>query len=166
MTSFQLSAQVAAEYQLKAAFIFNFLQFVEWPSQSFPKKDAPILVGILGNDPFGREIDSALKGRNIGEHPIVIRRYANVDKLQSCHVLFISRSERDKVPQIVSRTADKPVFTISDIEDFASRGGVLNFLMEDNKLRFEINLNAAKRGGLQISSKLLRLAKIVETKGG
>ncbi len=161
----QVAAQSPSEYQLKAAFIYNFLQFVEWPAETLQTPGSPIILEILGDDPFGAEIDKAFQNKTVNGHPVVIQRHKIFDSHRLCHVVFICKSERDRSPQIVENIGNRSIFSIGDFEDFADRGGVVNFLNEEGKLRFEINLAAVKRARLQVSSKLLRLARIVGKKG-
>ena len=161
----QLSAQAPSEYQLKAAFIFNFLQFVEWPAETLQSPNAPITLDIVGEDPFGPEIDNAFRNKTVNGHPVVINRMTTWDPQRFSHVVFVCRSERDQAPQIVEQIGNHSTFSIGDFEGFANRGGIVNFLQEEDKLRFEINVTAVKRARLQVSSKLLRLARIVGKKG-
>ncbi|MDB6025215.1 MAG: hypothetical protein JWM68_1438 [Verrucomicrobiales bacterium] len=161
----QTWAQAASEYQLKSAFIYNFLQFVEWPQESLPATNSVIVIGILGDDPFGTEIDRAFRDHQINGHPLSVRRYKTLDQVQICHALFVSQSERDRLPEILAKVGERGVFSVSDIEGFAARGGVLGFVHDNGKLRFEINVGAIKRARLRVSSKLLRLARIVGGKG-
>lgn len=164
LLSFQAIGQTS-EYRLKAAFIYNFLPYIEWPAEDFPAANSPLIIGIMGTDPFGKEIDDTFRDKRINNRDVVIRRFKSADKIMPCHVLFVSRSERDRVDEVLRAVHGKSVFSISDIEGFAQAGGTLQFFLEGNKLRFEINPNAAKRARLQVSSKLLRLAKIVATNG-
>jgi hypothetical protein len=157
-----LSAQqVSNEYQIKAAFLYNFSQFVEWPAGAFPNAQAPLIIGVIGDDPFGSYLDDLVKGEKVNNHPLVVQRFRRVDEIKSCHVLFVSRSEAKQVDQILSNLRSRNILTVGDFEDFAQRGGMIRFITENNKIRFRINVGVAKVAKLTISSKLLRAAEIV-----
>lgn len=149
------------EYQLKAAFLFNFAQFVEWPPETFATPDAPFCIGVLGDDPFGSALDAMVQGETISGHKITVLRASQLDVLKNCQIVFVSKSEKNRIPEILAALKSKPVLTVGDMENFGQRGGNINFYQEDNKVRFAINPAAAKEDGLRISSQLLRLGKIV-----
>jgi len=154
-------AQAFREYDLKAVFLFNFAQFVEWPTEAFPDANAPLVIGVLGSDPFGAALDQTVRGETANGHPFLIKRYSNVDDVSGCHILFISRSETAHLGQIVERLRGKNTLTVSDADDFAQRGGMILFVTENNRIRLKINVAAAKAARLSLSSKLLRPAEIV-----
>jgi len=158
-----LPAQAAppAEYQLKAVFLFNFAQFVEWPTEAFPQKHTPLIIGVLGEDPFGAYLDETVRGEKVNDRPLAVQRYRRVDEIKTCHILFISRSEGDRLEQIVAGLRDRNILTVADAEGFARRGVMIRFVTERNKIRLRINLEAAKAAHLTISSKLLRPAEII-----
>ena len=147
------------EYEVKAAFLYNFAKFVEWPEEAFRDSTAPITIGILGKNPFQGELREVIKGKTVQGRKLDVRR---VKGHLTCHILFIASSEKDNLKKILQRLAGSCALTVSDIEDFASRGGIIGFLTEENRVRFEINVDAAERAGLRVSSKLLKLAKVVE----
>lgn len=170
------------EYQIKAAFLYNFIKFVEWPNEKFADSNEPITIGIIGKDPLGNAFvplkDKQTKGRKI-----VVKRFKGfeelkkdpernkaelqriIDTIRKCHLLFICSSEKKALRDIINSVKDYPVLTVGETKGFLEFGGIINFLMEENKVRFEINLAAAKRAKLKIRSKLLRLAKrVVEEK--
>lgn len=149
------------EYQVKALFLFNFAQFVEWPAAAFAGDRAPLKIGVLGADPFGPVLDAVVAGETIRERPIAIERSSQLLDLSDCHIIFVAESERLRIPAIVAATADWPVLTVGDSPDFARRGGTVAFVFEGQKIRFEINRAAAQRQGLKLSSQLLALARIV-----
>lgn len=158
-----LPAQTAApEYQIKAVFLFNFAQFVDWPPHAFPESKTPLVIGILGEDPFGAYLDETVRNEKVNKRPLVIQRYRRVDEIKICHLLFISRSEKDQLEQIFAELKGRNILTVGDYEGFALRGGMIRFITEKNKIRLRINLEAAKAAKLTISSKLLRPAAIVE----
>jgi hypothetical protein len=158
-----LSAPAAApgEYQLKAVFLFNFAQFVEWPPQAFPDAQAPLVIGVLGMDPFGAYLDETVRGETVNNRPLVVQRYGRVEDINTCHILFISRSEADRLEQIVASLKGRSILTVSDAEDAALRGVMIRMIMVENKIRLRINLEEAQAANLKISSKLLRPAEIV-----
>lgn len=156
-----IGAQPAREYQVKAVFLFNFAQFVEWPPQAFPDDGAPLVIGVLGEDPFGPALDEAVQGESIGGRSIIIRRYRHLSEVEHCHILFISRSETARVDPIVARLASRSILTVSDAEGSAHRGVMIRFFTENKRIRLRINLESARAAGLVISSKLLRPAEIV-----
>ncbi len=149
------------EYAIKAAFVFNFIQFVEWPSSAFPDPGTVLTIGVLGNDPFGPLLDQTVKGESVKGRGLVVRRFRDVDEVKSCHVLFISKSEKERIPLILKHLEGLPLLTIGEVEGFADRGGVVNFYTEKNRVRFEINHESARRKGLKITSQLLCLGRIV-----
>jgi len=151
----------ASEYQLKAVFLFNFVQFVDWPAAAAADSQLPLVIGILGDDPFGAFLDETVRGERLGARPIQVRRYRQVTDIGECNILFISRSERERVPEIVSGLKNRPVLTVSDADAFANRGGMIQFIKDKNRIRLRINLEAAQAAHLTISSKLLRVADVV-----
>ncbi len=154
------------EYQLKAAFLFNFAQFVEWPTNTFTNVEEPFIIGILGEDPFGKALDETVQGETIQKHKLVIVRSRRAEDLAACQILFISKSEKNRVAEILPKLTARKILTVSEVQGFASHGGVINFFLEGNKVRFEINPATAQREGLKISSQLLSLGKIIETVPG
>lgn len=159
--SAQAQTAIAREYQLKAVFLFNFAQFVAWPPTAFTAPDAPMIIGVLGEDPFRKTLDDTVRGEKIDGHLITVERYRRLDDLRPCHVLFICKSEFGRLDQILAVLKGKPVLTVGDVEGFAVRGGMIRFVNDNNKVRFRINVEAAKAANLTISSKLLRPADIV-----
>lgn len=166
MVGFDVPVQTkvtSPEYQVKAVFLFNFTQFVEWPEKIFSADNEPLVIGILGDDPFGAFLDETIKGESVNGHPLKVQRFTKLDQLTTCHVLFISQTEKNQVKSILLGLERKSILTVSDINNFAKQGGMIRFVTESNKTRIRINLEAAKKEGLTISSKLLRLAEIVAT---
>ena len=151
---------VSHEYVLKAAYLFNFAKFVEWPAKAFADDQGVIKFCVLGKDPFGGALE-LIKDKMVNRRKVVIRRSATIGDLEGCHILFISKSEKKELARIFAYLKDSYVLTVGDTENFADRGGVINFTTVGKKLRFEINMNAAQRSGLRISSKLLKLATSV-----
>jgi hypothetical protein len=162
------SAAVAAptEYQVKAVFLFNFSQFVDWPPQAFSDARAPLVIGVLGADPFGADLDEVVRGETVNGRPLLVRRFRRVEEIKDCHILFIGGSERARLEQILQALQGRSILTVSDDEDFARRGGMIRFTTDKNRIRLGVNLEAAVTAGLTISSKLLRPAEIVRTGEG
>ena len=144
------------EYQVKAGFLLNIAQFVTWPSQS---SDAPFVIGILGEDPFGSYLDETVRGEKVNNRPFIIQRFRRRDP-RPCNILFISQSERDRAGQVLSNLKGRTVLTVSDIEGFTELGGMIQFFTEKNNIRMRINLDAVKASNLRVSSKLLRVAEV------
>ena len=153
-------AQSLREYQIKAAFLYNFLKFVDWPSEVLPESSDVITVCVFGDDPFGEALES-IKDKLVKGRRLTIRRLGPVKDLESCHVLFIGASEEARLPQVVQSLRGASVLTIGEIEGFAESGGIINFVVKKNKVHFEINLNNAERARLKLSSQLLSVARVV-----
>jgi hypothetical protein len=151
------------EYQVKAAFLYNFAKFVEWPAGSFVDDNSPIILCIIGHDPFG-ELLNALRDKVIDGRRFLIKRISSVEALEECHILFISSSERRNLSQILQIVKNKSVLTVGDTNGFAQSGVVINIIPAERRLGFEINVEAAQRAQLKISSQLLKLARIVKGK--
>lgn len=150
------------EYQIKAAFILNFLKFIEWPPKVFSDPSAPIVIGILGEDPFNGALEQITQGQTVQGRRIALRWSRQVEDMKTCQVLFISRSEEKLLSHVFDSLGGMSVLTISDAERFAENGGIICLIKQENKIRFQINTHAAGRAGLKISSKLLRLAEIIQ----
>ncbi len=155
---------VAREYQVKAVFLFNFAQFVEWPAAAFAEENSPLVIGVLGNDPFGPLLDEVVGGESVGKRPLNVRRYRRLEEIGICHILYIARSETARLGQIVAGLRERPVLTVSDIEGAARSGVMIRFFAENKRIRLRINLEAARTVNLELSSKLLRPAEIVGDK--
>ncbi len=152
---------VAPEYAVKAAFLFNFTKFVEWPPAAYADERSPLKICVLGDDPFGKALQG-VKGEEVGGRRLDLAHLDNDNHLEACHVLFVSRSERDRLPRILADLHGAPVLTVGDTPGFTDQGGMINFVLEGSKVRFDINQDAAERAGLKISSRLLALAKHVK----
>lgn len=156
-----LQAPRVSESQVKAVFLFNFAQFVDWPAAAAQDSQKPVIIGILGNDPYGDVLDETLRGERVGARPFEIRRYRQGADVQACDVLFISQSEAQRVAAILANLKNRPTLTVSDVKDFARQGGMIQFVTDQSRIRLRINLEAAQAANLTISSKLLRVAEIV-----
>ncbi len=148
----------AREYQIKAAFLYNFAKFVEWPADRFTDENAPMILCVIGMDPFGAILEHTMTGKTIKGRSIRIKRIEGINGLKSCHVLFVSSYERENTRDIVSSLEGASVLTTGDMDRFANQGGIINLIKRGNKIRFEINSNAAAQSGLKLSSYLMGLA--------
>jgi hypothetical protein len=187
-SSVALSAtKQATEYELKMAYMYNFLKYVEWPREKNPdeaakesdqnkdKQPEPILIGVVGKDPFGKAWE-IIQEKKINDRKIVYKIFDLSDEeeekqkimaeeIRKCQLLFIPKAEEKYLDKILPLVRDYSVLTISETEDFLEQGGIINFVMEKNKIRFEINLDAAKEAGIQFKTSVLKLAKkIIQTK--
>lgn len=156
--------QISTEYQIKAVFLFNFTQFVEWPANAFPEEQTPLVIGVLGQNPFGDFLDETVKGEKVKGHPLIVQRFRSIEEAQQCHILFINSDTNEQVEQALKVLKGRSVLTVGDEAGFARSGGMVRFFTENKKIRIRINLEAAKAADLTISSKLLRLAEIVDSK--
>jgi hypothetical protein len=153
--------EVLGEYQLKAAFLFNFAKFIEWPAKSFPASQSPFAICVLGVDPFGSAMDQAMQGKAVGDHPVAIERSKDVAEARQCQMIFVSSSEKHRVPEILEGLRGASALVVGETDGFAVAGGTVQFTLEENRVRFLINTDAAARAGLNVSSKLLSLAHVV-----
>ena len=153
----------ASEYQLKAAFLFSFAKFIDWPSSAFASPQSPFSICILGTDPFGSTIDDTLRGKAVGEHPVVIERAKEPGDVRHCQIVFVSSSEKLRLPDVLTSLQGANVLIVGEADRFADSGGTIQLMIEQKHVRFAINTDAAETSGLRISSKLLALAKIVHT---
>jgi hypothetical protein len=154
-------SSASPEYQLKAVFLFNFAQFVEWPASAFAGPDAPLVIGVLGEDPFGSYLDETVRGETVNGRPLEVRRYRGVEEIGTCHILFVSRLEEGRLREVLDSLRGRSILTVSDAARFATRGGMVGFVTDHNRIRLRINLEAAQAAHLTLSSKLLRPAQIV-----
>ena len=166
----------AYEYQIKAAFLYNFIQFVDWPEEESADSNEPITIGIIGKDPFGDAFEP-IKDKKVKGRSVIIERFKGFEELKKsaekdkselgreiemltkCHLLFICSSEQEHLKEIINSVRDHNVLTVGEMEGFLESGGIINWFVEEKKIRFEINTAAAERAKLEIRSQLLRLAK-------
>lgn len=153
------------EYEVKAAMLYNLTRFVEWPPSAYPGPQAPIQMCILGRDPFGSTLASIVLKQTVNGRPVMIRHSQNDAGIRACHLLYISSSERKTVIQIFATLKGSSVLTVGEITQFAAHGGMIQFSLEEQQVRFDINLDAVARAGLKISSRLLVLARIIKDQG-
>jgi YfiR/HmsC-like len=153
--------RAAGEYEVKAAFLFNFARYVEWPAEGFPPEGEAFVVTVLGEDPFGETLDTTLKDRTIQKRRLLVRRVARVEDVGNSQIVFIGRVASEDLPRILQRLDDAPVLTVGETAQFAQRGGMISFRKERDRIGFEINLASTERARLKVSSQLLKLARIV-----
>lgn len=152
--------QVPDEYKVKAVFLFHFAQFVEWPEESFTRPDEPMVIGVLGADPFGQYLDDVVSGESIKGHPLQVERFGRLEEIDKCHILFVSTEGLGQLRTVLRELEPRATLTVGDNPAFIRAGGMIRFFSEDSKIRLQINPEAARSSGLMISSKLLRLADI------
>jgi hypothetical protein len=173
----QTGSEASREYQVKAAFLYNFIKFVDWPGEETADSNEPIIIGIIGKDPFGNAFEP-VKDKPVRDRKVVINYFKELDELKKsdkadaqieairkCYLLFVCPSEKEKLGEIINLVKDRNILTVADMQGFLEAGGIVNFVIDENKVGFEINNVAAKHANLQIRSQLLRLAKrVVEEK--
>jgi len=155
-----------AEYRVKAVFLFNFAQFVDWPPDAFTAPGQPFVIGVLGKDPFGAELDAVVRGETVSHRSLVVERYYNIAELHDCHILYIARSEMGHLPQILKALEGRSVLTVSDADGDDQTGVMIRLVNRSNRVGLQIDVGAAKASHLTISSKLLRPAEIVGSPEG
>jgi hypothetical protein len=158
---------VSREYTIKAAYLYNFARYVQWRTDSFRSDQDPFVIGVLGTDSLGEDLDRIAQAKKVEARKIVVYRFPSPDKYRPCHILFVPRTvEAGQQIETIGRLRSSPVLLIGETPGFAERGGTINFFIEQNRVRFEINQQAARRAGLKISAKLLNLAKLVSEDDG
>lgn len=152
----------STEQVVKATFLYNFAKFVEWPDGTFTTPDSPIILCILGDNPFGRAL-AAIENKNIKGRRLGIRLCRDVSETTGCHILYISPSEQKQVPHILNSIKHQSFLTVSDTEMFGKKGGMIYLFKTEHSVQFEINLEVARKARLKISSRLLKLARIIDS---
>lgn len=161
------AAPPPAEYEVKAVYLYNFARFIEWPPEVAAAKRDRLVLGVIGADPFGSALDEAVRDRTGPDDPrLVLRRFTRLADVVHADILFISSSEEERLPQILAILKDASILTVGEMDRFAERGGMVALRLEDNKVRFDVNLGAVRRTRLRLSSHLLKLARIVGDDGG
>ena len=155
-------APAPSEYQIKAVFLLNFLKYVEWPAAAHSTTNSPFKIVHAGEDRFAPDFAAFAKSKTVDHRAVVLKRSAASDDWQRCHILFVGASERRNARNILSTVKGRPVLTVSESDNFIAEGGMINFVMKDNKVRLHINLAAAEKAGLKISSRLLGIADVVK----
>jgi len=155
--SAQADEGTRAAYQIKAAYLYNFIKFIDWPEDAFPAVQSPVYIGILGDNPFGSDIEK-LETKNVQRHPIRLRFGQKPEDLRGCHLIYIGPSEWESIDRILSQIPRNGTLTVSGAPGFNESGGVIRFVETDNRIKFAINLQVAREANLRISSRLLQLA--------
>jgi len=154
-----------SEYRIEAAYLYYFSTYVEWPTEKFSRGGDTLVIGVLGEDPFGDLLDETIRGKTVNNRRLIVKRMDGLKEARECHILFISSSEQGRLPLVLKALEGATVLTVGDIEQFASRGGQIGFRMEDKRVRFDINVSAVERARLKISSQLMKLGRIVRETG-
>jgi hypothetical protein len=147
-----------SEYAVKAAFLFNFIKFVEWPAAALPEHDSVIVVGVFSENPFLKDLDQTIQNKKIGDHPVLIKQLKTPAESLDCQVIFLGETDRQREEQVLGIVKAKSILTVGELDKFIESGGMINFVREGTKIRFQINQKAATDARLQISAKLLMLA--------
>jgi hypothetical protein len=158
-----LSAQPTKEFQIKAVFLFHFTQFTQWPAAAFADGNSPIVIGILGDDPFDGFLEKVVAGETVNGRSIVITRFTEPKQIKACHILYVCRSMHDRLPEALSAVEKKNVLTVGDDEDFLKRGGMIRFALTNGKIKIQISPSAVKKSDLIVSAKLQAVAEIYKT---
>jgi hypothetical protein len=149
------------EYQVKGAFLYNFAKFVEWPASAFPSAESSLQICLLGRDPFGRDLEKLIEGKKVNGHSLQVVRLQNPQQAVSCHIVFVASSEKKQIQQILQSLAGASVLTVGETAGFVQLGGIINFVLDEDRVRFEVNLKSAQQAHLKLSARLLSVAKIV-----
>ena len=160
----QARGDVPPEYMIKAAYLLNFARLVEWPRDAFISVDSPVTIGIVGTDPFGDALEQTVEGKRINNRRIAVQRLQWNQDLRRCQIVFISATDSARIGELTTRLAGLPVLIVGEARQLAARGATINFTIEDDRVRFEVNVEAARRARLTVSSQILRVATIVKEK--
>ena len=152
-------APILSERQIKAAFIYNFTKYVEWPAQRFASDDAPLVIGVFGRSPFGAELQEIAQTRKVGGRDVVVKQIETAEEATAVHVVFFGAADDDHVAEMLAALRNVPVLTVGESAKFAAAGGMITFVRKTDQVRFEIAADSVERAGLKISSQLLKLAK-------
>jgi hypothetical protein len=153
--------QTPTEYQVKAAYVFNFLKFVEWPGDPAKEFQGPWVIGVVGDNPIGQELPRLVAGKTVEGRALQVKIFQPAEDLRGCHILFISASESKRLPSILASLRGSSVLTVADMQHFLDSGGMFQFVIEDGSVRLAIDVGATSRARLKVSSKLLSLARMV-----
>jgi hypothetical protein len=158
--------EIPLEYRVKAALLVKFVGQIEWPAGAFADEKTPVTIGILGADPFGPALEAVVQNANVNGRPLAIRRSAEAGELTGCHMVFMGGDDLPKLARALERFKEQPVVTVGERDGFTRFGGTILFFLQDNRLSFEVNLAAADRANVKVSSRLLRLDKVRITRDG
>jgi hypothetical protein len=154
-------AEAPLEVKVKAACLYNFAKFVEFPAEKFATADAPMVIGVVGDDPFGNELDEIVRGRTAQDRRVAVKRYKSADEAAGAHIVYVNLPERDKQAKALDALRKSHTLTVGDHASFLADGGAVRFTIRDNKVAFDIDPEVARSAGLKVSSHLLRLARVV-----
>jgi len=157
-------SSTALEYKVKAAYLFNFVKYVEWPAGAFTSPDEPYLIGVLGEDPFGEIVEKTVADRLVNKRKVIVLRSKQIEKLKTCHVVFIAVSEKNRIGAILASYKSAPILTVSEMERFIQSGGMIAFAYEKETIRFDVDWDQAEENKLKISSRMLASARTVYSK--
>lgn len=155
-----------SEYEVKAALLFKFLRFVKWPESATASEDATFRIGVLGKDPFGSTLNDTMAGKSVGTQPIAILRSQKLEDVLECAVLFICASEEDRLEPILTAARKASMLTVGDTDGFAEQGVMINLVIREKKVKFQINYAAAREAGIEVDAQLLKLAELVGPEEG
>jgi len=158
----EVSSGGPSEYQVKAAYLYYLATFVDWPPEALPLDSDSLIIGVLGDDPFGDILEATVRGKIVNNRSLIVSRIRNVKNARQCNILFISSSEQGDLPTILKFLDGAAILTVGEFGEFAARGGQIGFRTEDRKVRFDINIAAVERSGLKISAQLMKLGRIVK----
>lgn len=150
----------ASEYQVKAVFVYNFTHFINWPDIAFESQYDPFIIGIIGNDPITRYLETAIANERVGTHLLKFEKFNSIADIKKCHILYVASKDPDEIKNIIAAVDGRKVLTVGDTPNFLRWGGMIRFHTEEGKIRLQINNTIAKAEGLKISSKLLRVAQV------
>lgn len=153
-----------SEYQVKAALLLNFVRYSDWPASAFADARSPYVVGVVGRDPFGKDLEKAFDGKTVKSRTFLLKRVSNEQEMRACHLLFVSSSERRRSRDWLEKIVGAPVLTVGESPDFLDQGGMINFLLKDGSVRFDINLEPARIARLKLDANLLTVALSVRGK--
>jgi hypothetical protein len=148
------------EYQVKAAFIYNFTQFIDWPAGALEKDDSPLVVAVVGNDPFNGALEQAMANKTVGTHPIVVKHFASVDAIDACQLLFVPAAQDGSLGAILSKVGNGRILTVGETDAFIAAGGAIRLYVDGGRMRFELDPDACDAAKLVVSAQLMKLAKI------
>jgi hypothetical protein len=153
-----------SEYQVKSALLLNFVRYSDWPATAFANPSSPYIVGVTGRDPFGKDLEKVFERKTVKGRSFVLRRVSGEQEMRACHLLFVSSSERRRARDLLQKLSGAPVLTVGDFPDFLDHGGIINFVITDGSVRFEINLEPARGAQLKLDANLLKVAASVRGK--
>ncbi len=154
-----------SDYQIKAAYLYYFSTFLDWPPEAFSGPGEPLIIGVLGEDPFGEILDETVRGKTVNSRRLIVKRYHSVNDARGSHILFIGSSEQERLPSVLKALDGTAILTVGEIERFAYLGGQIGFHIEDRRVRFDINVAAVERARIKMSAQLMKLGRIVDAPG-